>query len=280
MKVRLSLGLLVASGLILTACNRPAGEPPPNKVATMVAATLAAAPTMPPTTTPPPSATPIITPSLTPTETATPDLTPSATLPELASDDPRRGLNLATPDYRDDFSVRFTWGEPSFGGATNLWEEGRLRTTDHLTDLYITWSTNDLEAGNLYVEVNAEIGDCSEHDSYGIAVRVGGEQFNNGYTLEFSCDGAFRMRRFAEGAVNTIREWTVAEAIRPGPNTTNTMGFLANGHELHAVANGVLLGQVEDTHYSFGTFGLFANAVDTPGLTAYFDNFNLWYLTP
>lgn len=276
MKSHRFLTLIMIAGIILSACNRSAGEPPPNRVATMVAATLTAAPTLPPSTTPPPSATPIITPSLTPTESATPDLTPSATPPELASDDPRRGLNLSSPDYRDDFSVRFTWGEPSFGGATNLWEDGRLRTTDHLTDLYITWSTNDLEAGNLYVEITAEIGDCSGRDSYGIAVRVDGDQFNSGYTLDFSCDGAYRIRIFTEGAVKTLLDWTLAEAIQTGPNAINRMGFLTDGSQLYAFANGELLGQVEDTNISFGTFGLFTNAIETPGLTTYFDDFSLW----
>jgi len=246
----------------------------------MVAATLTAAPTLPSSPTSPPSATPIITPSLTPTDTATPGPSPSATLPELAPGDPRIGLNLSAPDFKDDFSIRYKWGEPSSDGATNVWEDGRYRTTDHLTDYYITWSTTLLDVGNIYIEVTAEIGDCSGRDGYGVAARVSGDQLNNGYTLEFSCDGAYRIRKFIEGSVQVLLNWTPSEAILAGPNMENRMGFLADGGVLYAIANGEVLGQVENVGFASGTFGLFASAVNTPGLTTYFDDFYLWYLQP
>jgi len=49
---------------------------------------------------------------------------------------------------------------------------------------------------------------------------------------------------------------------------------------LYAIANGEVLGQVEDDDFSSGTFGLFTSAMNTPGLTTYFDDFYLWYLQP
>ena len=271
---------VLMAGLALSACTRPAGEPPPDLVATMVAATLTAAPTLQSSPTSPPTATPIITPSPTPTDTATPGPIPSATLPELAPGDPRIGLDLAAPAFKDDFSIRYKWGEPSSDGATNVWEDGRHRTTDHLTDYYITWSTTLFDVGNIYIEVTAEIGDCSGRDGYGVAARVSGDQLNNGYTLEFSCDGAYRIRKFIGGSVQVLLNWTSAEAILAGPHIENRMGFLADGGVLYALANGEVLGQVEDGDFSSGTFGLFASAMNTPGLTTYFDDFYLWYLQP
>lgn len=280
MRPILSVSFTLAVGLALGACNRSAGEPPPDLVATMVAATLTAAPTLQSSPTSPPTATPIITLSPTPTDTATPGPIPSATLPELAPGDPRIGLDLAAPAFKDDFSIRYKWGEPSSEGATNVWEDGRHRTTDHLTDHYITWSTTLFDVGNIYIEVTAEIGDCSGRDGYGVAARVSGDQLNNGYTLEFSCDGAYRIRKFIEGSVQVLFNWTSAEAILAGPHIENRMGFLADGGLLYALANGEVLGQVEDGDFSSGTFGLFASAMNTPGLTTYFDDFYLWYLQP
>ena len=280
MRPFLSVSFTLVVGLTLTACNRRAGEPPPDLVSTMVAATLTAAPTLPASPTSPPSPTPIITPSPTPTDTATPGPIPSATLPELDPGDPRIGLDLTAPDIIDDFSIRYKWGEPSSEGATNVWEDGRLRTTDHLTDYYITWSTTLADVGNFYFEVTAEIGDCSGRDGYGVAARVGGAQLNNGYTVEFSCDGAYRIRKFVEGSVQVLLNWTPSEAILTGPNIENRVGFLADGSMLYAIANGEVLGQIEDVDFYSGTFGLFTSAMNTPGLTTYFDDFYLWYIQP
>ena len=282
MRSILSVSLTLAVGLTLVACNRPAGEPSPDLVATMVAATLTAAPTMPSSPTSPPSATPIITPSPTPTDTATPGPSPSATLPELAPGDPRYGLNLAAPNYRDDFSDQYTWFGPNFEGAINVWDNGRHRATDNITDYSIWWSTTirNIDAGNLYAEITAEIGDCSNKDGYGLAVRVNGDPLNSGYTLEFSCDGAYRIRKFIEGSVQVLLNWTPSEAILAGSNMENRMGFLADGGVLYAIANGEVLGQVENVGFASGTFGLFASAANTPGLTTYFDDFYLWYLPP
>jgi hypothetical protein len=58
------------------------------------------------------------------------------------------------------------------------------------------------------------------------------------------------------------------------------LGFAAKGANLYALANGQLIGQAQDTGYTYGTYGLFASADETAGLTVTFDNFTLWQLTP
>ena len=60
----------------------------------------------------------------------------------------------------------------------------------------------------------------------------------------------------------------------------NVMGFLAVGNQLAAFANGEFLAQVEDTTFTSGNYGLYANAQVTPGLSVTFDDFKLWYVTP
>ncbi|MEW6569373.1 MAG: hypothetical protein AB1449_14660 [Chloroflexota bacterium] len=271
----------------LAACNRSiGGEPPAYLAFTSVAATLTAAPTLPapgspPTRTPPPSATPLFTPTPTITAIATLGPTPSATPPPLPPGDPRAGLNLAQPHYRDDFSNRLTWIGPSGPNAENEFEDGRLRAIDHRVDTFVWWSTTvpEADAGNLYAEVSATIGACSGKDGYGLAVRVGGPNLDSGYSLEFSCDGSYRLREFNAGFVRLLRDWTAAEAILPGPNTANRIGLLARNQTLVAVANGVVIGQVDGAQFGVGTFGLFASAEETPDVTVYFDDFALWFLT-
>jgi hypothetical protein len=250
-----------------------------------VAATLTAAPTLPSSITPPPSpttlpsATQAVPPTETPTETPTPGGSPSPTPPPLAPDDPRTGLNLAAPDYTDNFSLAYKWvGPDDPGSATNETESGRLSATDNKADGYIWWSTTDQQAGDSYAEVSATVGTCSGKDAAGFSVRVNGSSFDQAYALEFSCEGSFRLRRFISNAAPEILiEWTASPEITQGPNVTNRMGLLAKSSELYVFANGKLIGQVEDTSYASGTFGLYASAVDSATLTVTFDDFAAWY---
>jgi len=278
-------GRLIAASLtlLLAACNRSAGgQPPAEEVLTSVAATLTAAPTLPAglSRTPPPSATPIVTPSPTATSTPTAGPSPSTPVPSLPPDDPRSGIDLALPDYRDDFSNNLTWVGPDFAGASNRIQGGRLLAIDHYPDEFIWWSTTvpDADGANLYAEVTAEVGDCAGRDSYGMAIRVSGPAFNNGYSAEFSCDGAYRIRRFTAGFVETLLEWTADPAIAAGPDAVNRMGILARAGNLYVVANGTVIGHLSGAIYDVGTFGLFASAVETTDLTVYFDDFALWRL--
>ena len=274
--MRIRLAVLFIVPLLLVGCTRraPIEEPPPATQGT-------AAPLVQlPTSTRPPSATPIITPSVTPTETSTPGPTEAPPAPELDPDDPRYGLNLAGPNYLDNFSSNLTWEGPNFEGASNAWENGRHRATDLLADTFLWWSTTipDIEAGNVYVEVTVEIGDCVGRDAYGLALRVDPDQRNSGYLLEFSCDGAYRTRKLYGGALIVLHDWTPSDSIRSGSNATNVMGFLAVGSRLSAFANSDLLDTIEDTTFYSGNYGLYANAASTPGLTVYFDDFKLWYV--
>jgi hypothetical protein len=207
------------------------------------------------------------------------------TVPPLATDDPRNGLglNLADPDYSDGFTQRFTWGEIADAGAVNTWEDGRLKTSDLLTDGFIWWSGTlpDAAAGDFFAEVSAESSACSGKDAAGFAGRIGGVNFNSGYTLEVACDGTYRMRKFSEGAVTVLRDWTASEAIVQGPNAANRLGLLARGDQITPFANGVALGPaVQDAGFAYGTFGVYAMARETPGVVVEFDDFALWYVTP
>lgn len=284
MRPAISFSLLILAGL-LAGCNRSAQEPPPNALATQVAATLTAAPTLPASITPPPSptgapsATPETTPTPTPTETATPGGSPSPTAPPLAPDDPRSGMNLAAPDYTDDFSTAYKWvGPDDPASASNQMGSGKLTATDHKADGYIWWSTTDQTAGDSYAEVSAAIGACSGKDAAGFSVRVNGANFDQAYALEFSCEGSFRLRRFISNtAPDTLIEWTASPEIQKGPSVTNRMGLLARGSKLYVFANGKLIGQTEDVAYTSGTYGLYASAVGSSALTVSFDDFAAWY---
>jgi hypothetical protein len=160
--------------------------------------------------------------------------------------------------------------------------DGILVAEDRLADGFFWWSTTvpDIEAGNVYVEITAEPGECVEKDSYGLAVRVDSINRNSGYALEFSCDGAYRMRKLFAGRVDTLIEWTDSSEINKGPNSTNQMGLLADGNQIALYANGELLETIEDPTFYSGNYALYSNAELTPGFTVDFDDFMLWYILP
>jgi hypothetical protein len=277
---------VVGIGLVflLAACNRSAGGQPPAAAAlTSVALTLTAAPSLPATLsrTPPPSATPIVSPSPTATPTPTEGPPPATPAPTLAPDDPRSGIDLALPDYRDDFSNPLTWVGPDFAGASNRVTGGRLLAIDHYPDEFIWWSTTvpDADSVNLYAEVTAEIGNCTGRDFYGLAVRVSGPAFNTGYAAELSCDGAYRIRYFTGGSVRALLDWTADPAIVAGPDAVNRLGILARGADLALVANGEVIGRLSGAVSDVGNFGLFAGAEQSADLTVSFDDFALWRLS-
>lgn len=299
-----SVALLLSTLLIVAACNRPAEEPPANLLATSVSSTLTAQPVVEPKSTqamdtplaggetdePTPEATETPGESdLTLTDEATqePEVspTPSNTPIPLEPGDPRLGLNLSDPDYVDDFSQRFSWFEFSDPeSATVFWDEGRLRATDHITDGILWWTTTAIEAENPYAEIMAQTSSCSGKDAYGMGIRVGGDNIDRGYTLEISCDGAFRVRKFTafDEIPAVLSDWTQSDLINTGADASNQIGFLADGNQLHAFINGGLLNTmaIEDSDYITGVPSLFSNASQTTDLTVHFDDFRLWFLPP
>ncbi len=285
---RRALATLICA-LLLAACTRNA--PPEgggDLLPEQIAATLTAAPTLPPSRTPPPSATPQPSatppPTDTPVPTETPTNGPSPTPTGVALDveDPRYGLNLSAPDVTDDFSTRYGWFEYSDPRAANIiWERGKMVATDNAADGFLWWSTSGITAGDFYAEITGEVDECQAKDAYGLAVRIGGAGYDRGYTLEFSCDGHYRMRKFISGASPEVMlDWTASSHIISGTGATNRFGFLVDGDRLVGFANGQALEEVHDEAFVFGNFGLFAEAHASSTVTASFQEFSLWNLQP
>lgn len=274
--------------LVTLSCTRSVPQPGDGTILDSAAQTLTAAPTTPPSATAPPSATSpsTATPELTetplPSDTPTAGPTPSPTAPPLPEDDPRHGLNLAVPHLQDNFSQRYGWYEyADANAATITWERGQMTVIDHRTDGFVWWSTSGQTAANFYAEVTATVGECGGKDAYGLAVRIGGTGYDRGYTLEFSCDGSYRVRRFISGQLpEVILDWTADNRIETGPGAENRPGFLADGSRLAVFVDGELLADLEDPSYIFGNFGLFADAQSTPDLTVKFTDFSLWFVEP
>jgi hypothetical protein len=159
--------------------------------------------------------------------------------------------------------------------------DGKLQAVDHSADSFVWWSTTNTSAGDFYAEITGQFHDCVGKDAFGMGFRLGGENYDRGYSLEVSCDGYYRLRKFISGEPPEIlQDWEYSDTILQGTSAENRIGIMVRLDEIYGFANGELLNPdpVRDDFYVYGLFGLYANAESTPGLTVLFDDFSLWFV--
>ena len=278
--------LILLAGLFGVSCSGPTTPEiqEADALATTVSLTLTALPTVtsppptetqipteiPPTQVPPtetPTDTPL--PSETPTHTPTPG--PTSTLPP---DDILNGLG--GPTWRDDFSTGDNWplGEDDFTRARV--EDGELHMTGLTTTdgWRLTWPVVD----DFYLEMTVRTGDCSSSDHYGLIIRVPDRSAaDNGYLAGFSCHGRYSLRAWDGETMDGLLPPAENEAIVPGSDQVNRLGFWAKGDRLALYANGILLREIRDsTFLEEGSFGIWVGARQTEHFTIHVDEIAYW----
>ena len=206
---------------------------------------------------------------------------PSPTPLVVSADDPRAILDLAHPDHIDSFDNPDAWYDYSNPDrAAYKVADGHLTGIDFVPEEKNTWwSYSDVSSGNLYAEVSATNGDCIGRDSMGMAVRVDSATAAGGYSLEVSCDGAYRFRRHSiNGNPVELIDWTASSAINTGPGAINRIGIWGYQGRFRLFINNQEIDKSWDTDYlfTFGTFALFTRASQTYDLTGTFDDFAYW----
>jgi hypothetical protein len=209
------------------------------------------------------------------------EVEPTTTPFTVSAEDIRSNLDLAHPSRSDGFDEPRTWYDYDTPGRAAYWvADGKLFGLDYEPEEVYVWETyTDTASGNVYAEVSATNGDCTGRDSMGIVIRVDRQAAAGGYSLEVSCDGAWRFRLHQIGGdqVDFI-EWTDSDAIHAGPGATNRLGLWGYQARFRLYINGEEVGEYWDTHYrhSYGTFGLYTRASQTYDLIGSFDDFAYW----
>ena len=203
---------------------------------------------------------------------------PSAPVPTVTAINPLAMIIATETDYKNLLDQPERW-EP----VTNIEiTEGRMRASDPSTDQEVWWSfVRHLPIENLYVEVNVSFDGCSGKDAVGMVVRFDPNlSIENGYGLEFSCDGSYRILKYMNIEPDEILiNWNPSDAIHTSEEAVNTMGFMAFGEKLCVYVDHQKIGQTEESTYKSGTIGLYANAAETAGLTVDFDQLSLWRIS-
>jgi len=242
------------------------------------------APTAAPTqaATQPPAATATI-PAATATATKVrPTATPAATKAPTTTPvpgDPR--ITLGQPTWSDSMGTSDNWptGADAAGFTDIDFQNGvmlltalkpadgwRMSTADSLTDFYLEETVNTAS--------------CSGKDRYGVIFHVPAkENPDQGYLVDFTCDGKYGLRKWDGPDNNTMTAltlWKTNAAIKAGPNQTNRLGVMVTGNKIAIYANGVKLTEVTDVGYKQGFFGLSVAAIDSSKYTVNIDRVDYW----
>lgn len=248
----------------------------PTKTATVT-------PTITPTVTSSPTA------AVTATETQTPAATlsqtqaaaiPSITITAPANDPVARLGNPTSLDTMDGPTAwNWTVGPSKF---TNLaFNSGTmLLTANSETAGWRLAGTESLD--NVFIEMIGRLEKCTGTDNYGIIFRVPAlNEANRGYLFGLTCSGSYYLKSWdgkipPEGKMTTLIPPTQNDAIVQGGGVFNRLGLMAVGNRLTLYANGVYLGEYQDSSYPAGYFGVFVNQDNTPYLTLRVEQMRYW----
>jgi hypothetical protein len=191
----------------------------------------------------------------------------------MIASDPRTQLGL--PTWHDNFTDDTNWptGEDTFTAAEI--EDGtmKFKGLSNLDGWRITWK----EFSDAYLEMTLKTTSCTGLDHYGMIFRVPDKtKADKGYLFGISCDGRFSLRDWDGKEMNSLIDWTSSEAIKAGADQTNRIGVMARGDHLVFYANGILLGEIRDSTYTKGVFGVFIGARETTHLEVLIDEIGYW----
>jgi hypothetical protein len=251
--------------LVLTSCNLPTTKTTPSVdvIATRVAGTMAASQTSAAAVIQPTSALPTVA-----QETATPEPTATATVTPTATinpSDPK--LTLGTPDFTFNSASS---GNP-FGLAGSPYEDDSIIISQQVGGLNFTskainggkrWRLTAPTPTNSYLEGTFKVITCSDHDNYGLVMRVPTYSSTLGYFVGLSCDGSYIVDKIdAVGNAENMISWTADTNIKTGENQINRLGVMLVNDSFKIYVNGVKVTEfTDDTITTKGHGGAYISA--------------------
>jgi hypothetical protein len=189
-------------------------------------------------------------------------------------------LNLGNPTWTDNMdNVTSYWYLLSTANTKFTQGDGKLVMTQTTPGQGDEWGlSNKASMKDYYLQATfINGGTCSGLDKYGLLARA--PDPSQGYVLEFSCDGRYRLYTWKDNTYVALQEWKAASPIKAGANQTNIMGIWMKGNILRIYANSYKLAEFTDSTFSQGQFGLVIGATDTQNLTINVDQVSYWDLT-
>ena len=271
--------LTILLALILVGCANPTPVPtePDENVDDIVNATLtaiAANATNTPTPLPEPTEVPPEPTEVPPTATLEPSATPTLEIPE---GDP--ASYLGKPHGEDSFDTFNNWTlfdstcfkSEITGSQYVMTAKGQ----PNVACWEVSWPLLD----NYYIETLVNMPEtCQPDDRFGLLFRA--PDNNRGYLYRISCAGEFSLTKWDGSETKVLITDTTSDAISTGSGQQNRLGLGVYGSTYYLYANGIYLGQSEDTSYlEAGKIGYFIRAASEQPFTVAYDYLKLWNLT-
>lgn len=188
---------------------------------------------------------------------------------------PRPAL-LSVDDFSDPASG---WSDKLLTNSSVGYYQGRYAIT-LLNPGFAPWSARTTVLSDATLEVDASPPSGQGKTEYGVKFRLQGN--GDCYQLTLSSDGSAGLRRVR--IVNNVAEFVALTPQESFPAVkkegTNHLTITFQGDRISAWINNALLGTVTDDTHPSGLFALYALALDTGGVTVYFDNFRIWSTPP
>ncbi|MEO8971747.1 MAG: FHA domain-containing protein [Ktedonobacteraceae bacterium] len=163
---------------------------------------------------------------------------------------------------------------------TNKWDEnsncqfrnGGYHVTEAHRNTFLVCGAHATNFANFAYRVEATIaaGDCG-----GVAFRSD-SQNQNLYLYEVCQNGTFSLATYSGTSGQYLIDHQSNAAIKRGTGQTNLIAVVANGSTINLYANNVLLGSQNDTKFSFGQIGLYADDYTSATTDVQFNNARVW----
>lgn len=224
-----------------------------------------------------------------------PTVTPKVTLTissvrQVPTADPTYSVNLIQPPgietgqpYGDDFSNPASgWPVQDTALGRVAYQDG-VYLIDALSSENMTWSVGGppLESGAIDVTASLVSGPTNNNVAYGLGCRIiyqgsltsaaGNASLLSGYVFLVTGAGMFSLYRVQNDSYQALIDWKAAPEITPGMGT-NQLRLVCADDQLSIFANGIHLGQAQDSAFTTGRLGLFIQNYEQGEAQVNFDN--------
>jgi hypothetical protein len=197
------------------------------------------------------------------TPTITPLPLPSATEVSISG----IGENLTV----DPFSETTKWTEIQESNPSPnriiLDEEGMVFALNE-PPVRLSSLNTDLFLNDAFITITATINRCSTLDTYGVLFKAASEGIGN--RLVLNCNGEIRLEQLRTNLVLPLLDWTKSGDVPYGAPGTVRIGIWTSGPEIRVFLNDHYQFTFFDSFYKTGSFGFFANSLDSAGLNIRF----------
>jgi hypothetical protein len=199
----------------------------------------------------------------TPTQESRPE--PGNTPTSTPDADPRSQLGSSAWGAVFDDGTQ-TWYQFDNDVAKSEVRDGKLVLTAKKNNSFDSWTMSYPPMSDFYLEVGFNPRDfCEGKDRYGILFRA--PDNTQGYLYNVACDGSFQLRTWNGEQFTDLINWRVDEHIATGAELNQRLGVWAEGDQISLYVNGFQVGEVRDSAFDQGTFGVNIAAAETAGLT-------------